>query len=48
MNYTNECLYKDIYVIIEMMEDELKNRINPQFIEFLKIIFVKKKKEMIY
>ena len=36
MNYTNECLYKDIYVIIEMMEDELKNRINPQFIEFLK------------
>lgn len=36
MNYTNECLYKDIYVIIEMMEDELKNRINLQFVEFLK------------
>lgn len=34
--YTNECLYKDVYTIIEMMAPEMKNRINKNFINFLK------------
>lgn len=34
--YTNECLYKDVYIIIEMMDDKMKNKINNNFIEFLK------------
>lgn len=34
--YTNECLYKDVYTIIEMMDDEMRNKINHNFVEFLK------------
>lgn len=34
--YTNECLYKDVYTIIEMMSPDLKNKINKKFIDFLK------------
>ena len=34
--YTNECLYKDVYTIIEMMDDNMRNKINNNFIEFLK------------
>ncbi len=34
--YKQEYLYKDTYTIIEMMDDNLKNRINPDFIRFLK------------
>ena len=34
--YTNDCLYKDVYTIIEMMSPELRNKINNKFIEFLK------------
>ena len=34
--YNQEYLYKDTYTIIEMMDDSLKSRINPDFIRFLK------------
>ncbi len=34
--YSNECLYKDTYTIIEMMNDSLRSKINPEFIDFLK------------
>ena len=34
--YTNECLYKDVYTIIEMMNPDLRNKINKEFINFLK------------
>ena len=34
--YNQEYLYKDTYTIIEMMDDNLKSRINPDFIRFLK------------
>lgn len=34
--YNERCLYKDTYIIINMMGNDLKNRINPKFIEFLK------------
>lgn len=34
--YTNECLYKDTYTIIQMMDDKMKNKINANFIAFLK------------
>ena len=34
--YDQGCLYKDTYTIIEMMDDNLKKRINPEFISFLK------------
>lgn len=33
--YTNECLYKDILIIIEMMDNEMRNKISNSFIEFL-------------
>ncbi|MCI8471010.1 MAG: hypothetical protein HFJ35_06075 [Clostridia bacterium] len=33
--YTNECLYKDIYTIIEMMDNEMKSKISNKFINFL-------------
>lgn len=35
MIYTNECLYKDILIIIEMMDNEMRNKISNSFIEFL-------------
>ena len=35
-DYTNECLYKDAYTIIEMMNPELRSKINKKFIDFLK------------
>lgn len=34
--YKDGYLYKDVYTIIEMMGDELKGKINPKFIQFLK------------
>ena len=34
--YNQEYLYKDTYTIIEMMDNNLKSRINPDFIRFLK------------
>lgn len=34
--YSERCLYKDTYTIINMMENNLKSKINPKFIEFLK------------
>lgn len=33
--YTNECLYKDVYTIIEMMDNEMRSKINKRFINFL-------------
>lgn len=33
--YTNECLYKDIYTIIEMVDNEMKSKISNKFINFL-------------
>ena len=35
-NYTNECLYKDTYTIITMMDDDLRSKISNKFISFLK------------
>lgn len=35
-NYSNECLYKDTYTIISMMDDNMRNKISNKFIEFLK------------
>ena len=34
-NYTNECLYKDTYTIINMMDEEMRSKISKKFIEFL-------------
>lgn len=34
--YTKECLYKDVYTIIEMMDSEMREKINEKFIDFLK------------
>ena len=34
--YTKECLYKDVYTIIEMMDLEMRQKISEKFIEFLK------------
>lgn len=34
--YTKECLYKDVYTIIEMMDSEMREKINKKFIDFLK------------
>ena len=34
--YKQEYLYKDTYTIIEMMDDNLKSKINSDFIRFLK------------
>ena len=34
-NYTNECLYKDTYTIITMMDDDLRSKISNKFISFL-------------
>ena len=33
--YKDGYLYKDVYTIIQMMGEELKEKINPQFISFL-------------
>lgn len=33
--YSEECLYKDTYTIINMMDYSLKSKINPKFIQFL-------------
>lgn len=35
-NYSRECLYKDTYTIIEMMDEEMRQKINYKFIEFLR------------
>lgn len=37
MNYTNECLYKDTYTIITMMDEDLRSKISNKFIEFLMV-----------
>ena len=34
--YSERCLYKDVYIIINMMDKDMKNKINPRFIRFLK------------
>lgn len=34
--YSDSCLYKDTYVIINMMDKKMREKINPQFIKFLK------------
>ena len=34
--YDQKCLFKDTYTIIEMMDDTLRSKINPDFINFLK------------
>lgn len=36
-NYTNECLYKDTYTIITMMDEDLRSKISNKFIEFLMV-----------
>ena len=36
-NYTNECLYKDTYTIITMMDKDLRSKISNKFIEFLMV-----------
>ena len=36
-NYTNECLYKDTYTIITMMDGDLRSKISNKFIEFLMV-----------
>lgn len=33
--YSEGCLYKDTYTIIEMMDDEMREKINENFIKFL-------------
>lgn len=33
--YSEECLYKDTYTIINMMDYSLKSKISPKFIQFL-------------
>jgi len=35
-NYTDECLYKDTYIIITMMDEDMRNKISNKFINFLK------------
>lgn len=34
--YSDSCLYKDTYVIINMMDKKMREKITPQFIKFLK------------
>ena len=36
-NYTKECLYKDTYTIITMMDEDLRSKISNKFIEFLMV-----------
>ena len=33
--YTDECLYKDTYLVISMMNEEMRSKINSKFISFL-------------
>lgn len=34
-DYSDECLYKDTYIIINMMNDDMRSKISKKFIEFL-------------